>query len=250
MKKLTFLLIAFSCVFASCHSHKKGPMIVKFKDATDFPTASIAMTSPTPGSLISSGGKVHFGFNVVNYQLTAQTDTAMKTCANSAQGQHIHFILNDKPYTALYKPERDTALADGHYVCMAFLSRSYHESIKHQSAYALSQFDIGSKKGDSVDLTKPLLIYSRPKGVYKGKDTKKILLDFYLVNADLSETGNKVIVTLNGTVSDTLKEWTGYLIKGLPMGENAIKLELVDKDGKLIPGPYNSVERKFILEDK
>ena len=248
MKKITFIAIALSYILASCHGNKKGIMVAKFNDAKDFPDAAIEMAAPAAGSINPSGGKVHFGFNIKNYQLMAQTDTTMKTCANSAKGQHIHFILNDLPYTALYKPEIDTPLPDGHYVCMAFLSRSYHESIKHKPAFTLSQFDIGGKKGDSVDLAQPMLIYSRPKGVYKGKDAAKILLDFYLANTDLSETGNQVKLTINGKPQDNLKEWTGYIIKGLPMGENTVKLELVDKDGKPVPGPYNSVERKFTLE--
>ena len=37
-----------------------------------------------------------------------------------------------------------------------------------------------------------MLFYSRPKAEYAGKDAKIILLDFYLVNTELSKDGNKV----------------------------------------------------------
>lgn len=32
------------------------------------------------------------------------------------------------------------------------------------------------------------------------------------------------------------------------MGENTIKLELIGEDGKVLPGPYNSVERTITLK--
>ncbi len=129
---------------------------------------------------------------------------------------------------------------------MSFLSRSYHESIKRPEAKVLHQFNVGNVK-DSTDLNGPLLFYSRPKGDYIGeKDTKKIMLDFYLVNTDLKSDGNRVRATINGT-DFLIDRWQPYLMEGLAMGENSIKLELIDKNGKPIPGPYNSVERKIKL---
>ena len=53
-------------------------------------------------------------------------------------------------------------------VILAFLSRSYHESVKNPNAFFLTQ--IG--EGEKIDLTKEFLFYSRPKGVYKGKDSE------------------------------------------------------------------------------
>ena len=55
-------------------------------------------------------------------------------------------------------------------------------------------------ENQSYDLTNEFLFYSRPKGTYKGNDTKKLLLDFYLVNTDISPTGNKVKATINDVV--------------------------------------------------
>ena len=47
-----------------------------------------------------------------------------------------------------------------------------------------------------LDETKPTIIYSRPKGKYEGKDAEKIMLDFYLVNAELGEDGYKAKYTI------------------------------------------------------
>ena len=137
----------------------------------------------------------------------------------------------------MYKRQNDGSLV------LAFLSRSYHESVKNPNAYILEQ--VGEVK--DVDLSGEFLFYSRPKGTYKGDDTQKLLLDFYLVNTKISPDGNKV----KATVQDKefiIDEWAPYFIEGLPKGEITIKLELVDLNGNLIDSPFNSSERTVILE--
>ena len=125
---------------------------------------------------------------------------------------------------------------------LAFLSRSYHESVKNQNAFILTQ--IGENK---IDLNKEFLFYSRPKGIYKGKDTEKLLLDFYLINTTISPNGNKVKATINDA-EFIITEWAPYYIEGLPKGEVTIKLELINSDGKLVDSPFNPSVRTVILE--
>ena len=130
---------------------------------------------------------------------------------------------------------------------LAFLSRSYHESIKHKPAYVLSEFNVGEAK-DNFDEKAPHLFYSRPKGDYVGdKETKRLMLDFYLTNCDLSAKGYKVRATVNGNTF-TLDKWAPYVIEGLPLGEAKVKLELLDKNGKLVKSPFNGVERTANLK--
>ena len=62
---------------------------------------------------------------------------------------------------------------------------------------------MGDGKESTVDLTTPHMFYSRPKGEYKGSDTKRVILDFYLANTLLSLEGNKVKATINSN-ADTL----------------------------------------------
>ena len=218
-----------------------------FQGSPDYPDAELALNDPSKDEY-PTGEKVSFDFGVKNYQLAEQTaghDAC--DCNNSAKGQHIHLILNNKPYKALYKTKFDTALKAGHYVAVSFLSRSYHESVKNKNAFKVKQFSVG-KKGKDVDLTKPMLVYSRPKGEYKGKDAENVLLDFYLLNTELSENGNRVVATINEK-QFILTKWTGYAIKGLKMGKNNIKLELVDKDGEVIPGEFNTVKRTITIKE-
>ena len=96
--------------------------------------------------------------------------------------------------------------------------------------------------------SKELLFYSRPKGNYKGKDTEKVLLDFFLVNTNLSADGNRVKATIMDK-EFIIYEWAPYYIEGLHSGEIYIKLELQDSNGDLIESPFNPSERRFTLEN-
>jgi hypothetical protein len=189
-----------------------------------------------------------FHFKVENYQLGAQTpDAGTLICANSAKGQHIHFILDNQPYVASYSPNVVAHLKPGHHVLLAFLSRSYHESIKAKSAYIIKEFDAGQKSPDQFDVHAPHIFFSRPKGEYIGKkETQKVLLDFYLVNCTLSDKGYKVRATINGT-QFIITKWEPYFIEGLPLGESKIKLELLDKNDKPVDTAYNGTERTIKL---
>ena len=185
-----------------------------------------------------------FKFDVFDYNLGEQTEKEFSfDLANSGKGQHIHFIVNNGPYSAYYSSEFNKKLEDGNNVILAFLSRSYHESVKNPNAFFLTQ--IG--EGDKIDLSKEFLFYSRPKGIYTGTDTEKLLLDFYLVNTSISPAGNKVRATIQG-VEFIIDEWVPYYIEGLPKGEISIKLELINSEGDLIQSPFNPSLRKVTLE--
>jgi hypothetical protein len=184
-----------------------------------------------------------FSFDVSDYTLGIQSIKDFDyTLANSKKGQHIHFIVNNGPYSAHYSESFTKKLDEKNNIILAFLSRSFHESVKNSNAYVLTQ--TGNEK---IDLTDEFLFYSRPKGTYKGVDTEKLLLDFYLVNTNLSSTGNKVKATIQDT-EFIIEEWAPYYIEGLPKGEIKIKLELIDASGNLIDSPFNPSNRTVILE--
>ncbi len=193
-------------------------------------------------------GENTFEFEVKNYKLGEQTpDAKEKGLANSGKGQHIHWILNNDPYSAHYDPTVKKDLKAGSYVVLAFLSRSYHESVKNGKSYVLRKFSVGDAEPSKADFKAPHMFYSRPKGTYKWKDGDKLLLDFFLLNVELSAEGNKVKATINGE-EHMIEKWQPYAIEGLEAGTVKIKLELIDKDGKAIEGPFNTVEREVTLE--
>lgn len=218
--------------------------LTAFTPSTAYPDATISGYTYT-------GGKFAFKVSGETYQLGAQTpDAPQKMCANSAEGQHIHLIINDAPYAAKYEAAFDYEIPDGEHYLLAFLSRSYHESIKTAQAHTAQKITVAANSQSSAEpITEPMLFYSRPKGTYVGKaNTDKVMLDFYLVNAALG-SDYMVQVEINGEQTLTLDQWQPYYIEGLPMGDNKIKLTLLDKDGAPVNTPLNPVERVFTLKE-
>lgn len=235
IKKISLIVILFG--FLSCDGIDKIS-ITKVQGSPNYDNAQISSVEATKNE-----NDYSFSFEIENYDLGIQTDKKFDyRLANSDKGQHIHFIVDNGPYSAHYSESFSKEIEDGSIV-LAFLSRSYHESVKNPNAYILEQ--IGEVK--DVDLSSEFLFYSRPKGTYKGEDTNKLLLDFYLVNTKISPDGNKVKATIQET-EFIIDEWAPYFIEGLPKGEISIKLELVDINGNLIDNPFNPSERSVILE--
>lgn len=261
--KINIFIISALLIFISCESKRnndstdtiistvieKGGVKISEVYSLSFSTAKLKVNSPERNQPTLDTNVVEFSFDISNYDLGEQTaDLDEKLCANSPEGQHIHLILNNNPYTAHYESEFTKELETGDYVALAFLSRSYHESLKNKSAYKLWEFSVGKEFESTIDIQDPHLFYSRPKGIYKGDDAKRILLDFYLVNVDLTPDGYKIKAEVNGN-SFILNKWVPYIVEGLPMGENTIKLSLLDGEGHLVKSPYNPVERTITLEE-
>jgi len=214
--------------------------------AKDFPDATLNISAIHSEKVGSDSAKITFEYSVDNFKLTEQTEHSHHM-ANSHDGQHIHFILDNQAYTALYEPKHSVTVPINteHYL-LSFLSRSFHESLKSSNASKLIKFKVDAdgnvkNEGEPKDAG---IFYSRPKGEYKGQEGKSILLDFYLANVTLGTEDNKVKANINGQ-EFTLDKWIPYEILNLPLGENSIKLSIVDKDGNALTGDNVSVERTF-----
>lgn len=285
MKKINFLACLFAiCLFAACggeHSHGEGGnhdhahehsgethdhdhshggdghnhdhgnasnavSLSAFSDSPAFGDATIT-------KMTYENGQFDFDYTGTDYKLGEQTsDASVKMCANSDKGQHIHLIVDNKPYAAKYTSEFEHDVADGEHYILAFLSRSYHESIKNGTANTVKKVTVANKSiTNAADVSESMLFYSRPKGTYVGKKaTEKVMLDFFLHNVTLGDD-NKVKVEVNGTEIATVDEWKPMFLEGLPMGDNKVKLTLVDGAGNTVDTPLNPVERVFTLkEDK
>jgi len=246
---------------------KNGLKVYAVEDSPEFPDAILKLKTPEKACYLKDG-KVKFSFEVENYELQQQTNNSDKHCGNSDKGQHIHVILNNQPYTAHYDTDFGIDLDEGFYVMLSFLSRSYHESIKNSTAYQYSYFSIGEVPDISPDTMWVMdpktyeekiymiknkldsyehLFYSRPKGSYTCSESQLLLLDFYLINTTLAEDGNKVRATIDGS-EFILPKWSPYGIEGFTPGEHTIKLELIDNEGKNVPGPFNIVERTITIQ--
>ena len=242
----------------STKSVPRSPVaIAAVTGSPEYPGATLTMQTPKAEKVGKDSAKVSFMFDVKGYDLKAQTaDNASKPCSNSKDGQHIHFILDNMPYKALYEPKNEITLANGseHYL-MCFLSRSYHESLKNKEAAVMVHFKIDEKGNFKKleDPKTPILFYSRPKGDYIGKDTANVLLDFYVYNGTLAADGYKVKADISNedipsqTLSTTIAMWAPNFIQNLGTGKCKVVLTLVDKDGKQVDGAQTTATREFNL---
>lgn len=224
-----------------------------------FPGAKARFTSLEDGDVLDDNN-VSVVVDVENYELGIQTETPRaKEIANSAKGQHVHIILDNDPYFADYEagvPFDIGVLDEGPHTLVVFPSRSYHESVKSKDSVDIVNFYVGKKEGEfMLDESKPTVIYSRPKGKYEGKDAEKIMLDFYIINIKPSD-GYQVKYTIRKNEPDavehsiTIKEWKPAFVTGLTSGEYIITLQLLDKDGNLVEGPFNNTQRAVTVVAK
>lgn len=104
--------------------------------------------------------------------------------------------------------------------------------------------------GGSVDKTKPLLTYSRPKGEYKGADADAIMIDFWLSNAKLKGDGGdyRVRYTVDGGEAKYIDKWEPIWLSGWTAGKHTVKLELIDASGNAVEnGGYNTTSRDITV---
>jgi hypothetical protein len=252
MKLKLSILLTVLFTMAGIQSFSQGKMTIEpLEESNQFPNAKLSINNIKTELLGTDSVRMSVDFGVANYELTQQTmDMMSGECANSNSGQHIHFILDNKPYQALYKPENkvNLPLNSEHYL-LCFLSRSYHLSVKSPQASVLLHFKIDGK-GNLIKLTNttaPMLFYSRPKGEYAGKDTENVLLDFYVKNAKIAPDAYKVKVSVADTTF-IVNKWQPYFIKNAPLGELKMNIQLLDKNGNMMRGNYTSISRTVLLK--
>ncbi len=223
--------------------------IVPFStQSPEFPNAQLSIKSvKSVLNTTKDSAIITIDYNVENYELKSQTTDAVgKGCDNSKDGQHIHFILNNTPYIALYEPTKTFSVPVNteHYL-MSFLSRSYHESVKSPGAGVLKHFKVDNN-GVISDLAipdNPMIFFSRPKGDYVGDGKiENVLLDFYVYNTNLDDDGFKVKAKVNDT-EIIIDKWQPYFIKNAPEGTLVISLNLINDQGHNISGENTSVTK-------
>jgi hypothetical protein len=192
-------------------------------------------------------------------------------------------------YYELGQPFELRNVADGEHTLRVFPSRPWHESYKNSGAFQMVKFtvknggaeankpattnsgqpmsntttnsnanaapategkDMARSTAGAIDVTKPLLTYSRPKGEYKGADSDPIMIDFWLANAQLKGDGGayRIRYTIDGGEAKYIDKWAPTWLTGWTAGKHTIKLELVDDAGALVDnGGYNSTTREITV---
>ncbi|MEM6448375.1 MAG: hypothetical protein AAF704_17665, partial [Cyanobacteria bacterium P01_D01_bin.123] len=148
------------------------PELAKLGTYLDGYEPRVSIVSPKPDEVVSSS-RVSVKFAVEGYPLFKDPDLGL--------GPHLHVILDNEPYRALYDaaaPMVFEDLAPGTHTIRAFASRPWHESFKNASAYASVTFHVKAKTPEySPQPELPVLTYSRPKGKYGAEP---VLLDVWL----------------------------------------------------------------------
>jgi hypothetical protein len=185
-----------------------------------------------------------------------------------AGGNHVHVLLDGQPYKRIDDAKapiklRDVApkatLSEGQHVLVAFPSRPTHESVKpigKDAPLAVVSFWVGKKGTASWKSSDPTFVFSRPKGANDGAPpTEGLLIDWYQANVELGEGKHSIAMTLRGPGIDgeakaTIREWTPWRIRNPRDGEYQLRMSLLDKDGKQVPGTWNDVTRSFTVDTK
>lgn len=195
--------------------------------------------------------------------ITTENDRG-REIANSDFGQSMHIIIDNNPYFARIGPSLDPYNQDGNYYesmykfmlpmklsqgkhyIRVFPARSYGESLKEEGCFVASVFFVENNRvNENINLSDPYLTYNEPSGYMHLTENQPILLDFYLSNCSLSTDGYKVKVTIDKDEPRLITSWMSYYIYGLQKGRHTIRLQLVDKNLKQIPGNYNDITRSF-----
>ncbi len=190
-----------------------------------------------------------------------------KQIYNNPDGQTLHVIIDNYPYfelneafiTAVDDSEEyyDQTLEfdipfdldEGQHLIRIFPARSFCESIKDEGfATRIFYYLDADKNSNRYDITQPYLTYNEPQGNYKYSPKTPILLDFIISNVMLSRDGYKVRLTIDKKDKRTLTSQNPYFIYGLQPGKHEIRLELLDSENVLVPGPLNTVSRTITIE--
>lgn len=254
-------LIAVGCGQQHRHGGGSGVTIHKGKPSPPVEGATARVVAPADSSVVDSA-HVAMTFDVENFELGAQTTSADDDrhthLANSNHGQHVHVIVDNGPYHAIYTEDEPVvidSMAPGAHSAIVFPIRSYHEAVKGRDAHDVVNFYVDEKKGTfSFDPDQPTVVYSRPKGTLTGEAAEWVLLDFYLHNVELSTDGYRVKYTIRkkGEVetlaSATLTRWIPAFATGLEPGTYVVRLQLLQPDGTGAPGAWNDTVREIHVE--
>ncbi len=233
-------------------SEVSPPLVIQeLKRSLEANQPQVKIISPKPDETLQND-KVDVSFQVKDLPIFQDSQYKL--------GPHLHVILDNQPYIAVYdisQPLTLSNLAAGTHTLRVFASHPWYESFKNEGAYAQTTFHVFTQTDENnPDISQPLLTYSHPKGEYGAEP---ILLDFYLTNAPLQIGGKDILkdeigdwrirCTINGE-SFVLDRWESVYLKGFKPGKNWVKLEFLDGDGKIIKNIFNTTVGSINYEPK
>lgn len=178
-------------------------------------------------------------------------------------GDHVHLVLDGRPYKAIEAPEASLRLGDvvpseplapGEHVLCAYAAGADHVGARPsrppsvrggasaKGPLAMVSFWIGKPGRSRIGAAEPVLVYGRPKGTYNGAAADSVVLDFYLANVELGAGKHAVVATLapeaGSPVTTRIDRWAPVSLAGLPEGTTRVTLQIVDATGNAVAGPF------------
>lgn len=228
-------------------------------------TIVLSIAVPKKDQVIGNPAYIQFRIDGFALGAGSQFERASEL-VETKMGQTVHVVIDNEPYFPINEPALDPFDEGGFYYDMSykfevpyylspglhtvrmFPARSYGESLKGDKTFTARTFYVGSAMDNfDVDLSQPYLTYNEPSDQMYLEEGKPVLLDFYVTNTELSPDGYKVRLTIDGKPHKTISFWQPYYIYGLKRGKHTVRLELIDGDGVVVPGPFNDVKRTFTV---
>lgn len=160
----------------------------------------------------------------------------------------IHVMLDNEPFAVKYELSKPHCLHDvapGTHTLRVYAANPYHEIIA--GTLCVVPFAVEYHDGENRPARgEPLLTYVLPQGEYRGIDCGDILLNFAVSGAPLSRRGYRVQYYVDGKRFILYRQESAHL-RDLAPGYHRIRMELVDEKGRVVPGPFNVVERTILL---
>ena len=267
---------------------QKIEQMMKDRGAQDEAKPTLKIISPADGAAINGSTvevKLELGGDLKGYMPHKDPATQKGNHIHvilDNQPYEAYYELNQGPFEL-------RNVSEGRHTLRVFPSRPWHESYKNEGAFQMVYFNIKgggnpekpttTKDGQmmasptksptagaspepegknmiastagTVDRTKPLLTYSRPKGEYKGEDADPIMIDFWLVNGVLQGNGGdyRVRYSIDGGAPQFIDKWGPIWLTGWASGKHRVTVELIDpKTGAVVDnGGYNSTTREITI---
>jgi hypothetical protein len=269
------LTFGLTCHAADLNEQKANPTNIRVISTNPTPEpehVTIKIIYPRPFE-VRGGSNKDVQVRIDGFALGVNSDFPRKReIYNDPDGQSLHFVIDNQPHfsrnIALVSALDDSEnyfeqtmefpipgdLDPGLHVLRVFPVRSFNESLKGDGCFAARVFYYQSEtcndefRNQKIDLDAPYITYNEPQGKYKFSSTHPILLDFYVSNTQLSRDGYKVRLSIDGGGKRLLTQWIPYYIYGMKRGTHKIRLQLLDPQNKLVPGPLNDVTRTIMIE--
>ncbi|MEO0453654.1 MAG: hypothetical protein AAFY98_05900 [Verrucomicrobiota bacterium] len=208
-------------------------------DNPDLPIG-IQIIAPTPREIIDSE-VIDLFLDLRNYSLGNKEEG----------GNAVHVILDNQPPQKVYDIDRPLTfsnLAVGGHTIRVFAVRPDGTMFPDPASFDICHFFVKRKDFQNyVDPSLPYLTLNLPSdGIIDIDEEGAIVFDYFVHHANATN-GFIVRYDLSGGYIGELKTQGPVYWRNLTPGKHRLKVDFLDRNGRMIPGPFNQVEREFIV---